>query len=61
MKQGVQLLLLDAYEENSKLKKDWELIMSYNPKTIYYAHANDKNIRQTSPTQIRRNNGNKIY
>jgi metallo-beta-lactamase domain protein len=45
MKQGVQLLLLDAYEENSKLKEDWELIMSYNPKTIYYAHANEKNIR----------------
>ena len=36
---------LDAYEDNSKLKKDWELIMSYNPKTIYYAHANEKNIR----------------
>lgn len=44
MKQGVQLLLLDAYEDNSKLKEDWELIMSYNPKTIYYAHANEKNI-----------------
>ena len=45
MKQGVQLLLLDAYEDNSKLKEDWKLIMSYNPKTIYYAHANEKNIR----------------
>jgi len=35
---------LDAYEDNSKLKEDWELIMSYNPKTIHYAHANEKNI-----------------
>ncbi|WP_024469889.1 MBL fold metallo-hydrolase [Treponema pedis] len=33
---------LDAYDENIKLKEDWELIMSYNPKMIYYAHANEK-------------------
>ena len=33
---------LDAYEENAKLKDDWELVMSYNPKHIYYAHANEK-------------------
>lgn len=33
---------LDAYEENEKLKEDWELIMSYDPKIIYYAHANEK-------------------
>ena len=25
---------LDAYDENIKLKEDWELIMSYNPKMI---------------------------
>ncbi len=30
---------LGAYEHNEKLKKDWELVMSYNPKVIYYAHA----------------------
>ena len=24
------------------LKKDWQLIMGYSPKMIYYAHANEK-------------------
>ena len=33
---------LDAYEENIKLKEDWELIMSYNPDIIFYAYANEK-------------------
>ena len=33
---------LDAYDGNSKLKSDWNLVMSYNPKRIYYAHANEK-------------------
>ena len=33
---------LDAYEGNSKLKSDWNLVMNYNPKRIYYAHANEK-------------------
>ncbi len=33
---------LDAYDDNLKLESDWELIMSYNPKMIYYAHANEK-------------------
>lgn len=33
---------LDAYEENVKLKADWDLVMSYNPKLIYYAHVNEK-------------------
>ena len=33
---------LDAYEENIKLKEDWELIMSHNPNIIFYAHANEK-------------------
>lgn len=33
---------LSAYEDNTKLKADWELVMSYNPKVIYYAHANEK-------------------
>lgn len=31
---------LGAYENNIKLKEDWQLVMSYNPKTVYYAHAN---------------------
>lgn len=33
---------LDAYHDNPKLKADWELVMSYHPKMIYYAHANEK-------------------
>lgn len=33
---------LGAYEENEKLKKDWERILSRKPKRIYYAHANEK-------------------
>ncbi len=33
---------LDAYDDNVKLKSDWKLVMSYSPKTIYYAHANKK-------------------
>ena len=33
---------LDAYEHNPVLQADWDLIMSYKPKTIYYAHANEK-------------------
>ena len=33
---------LAAYEQNDKLKHDWELIMRFTPKTIYYAHANEK-------------------
>ncbi len=33
---------LGGYEENEPLQQDWELIMSYNPKLIYYAHANEK-------------------
>lgn len=33
---------LEAYEENIPLKNDWELIKSYDPKTVYYGHANEK-------------------
>ncbi len=33
---------LAAYEQNDRLKDDWELIMQYAPKKIYYAHANEK-------------------
>lgn len=33
---------LDAYDDNAILKNDWTLVMSYNPKTIFYAHANEK-------------------
>lgn len=33
---------LDAYQGNIDLQNDWKLIMSYYPKVIYYAHANEK-------------------
>ena len=33
---------LGGYEQNEKLENDWELIMSYAPKVIFYAHANAK-------------------
>ena len=33
---------LAAYEQNDRLKNDWELVMHYAPKRIYYAHANEK-------------------
>lgn len=33
---------LDSYEKNIKLKEDWKLVMSYDPKMIFYAHANEK-------------------
>lgn len=33
---------LGAYEENEKLAKDWERILSFQPKRICYAHANEK-------------------
>ena len=33
---------LDGYEQNEKLKGDWELILRYAPKVIHYAHANQK-------------------
>ena len=33
---------LGGYERNEPLQQDWKLIMSYNPKLIYYAHANEK-------------------
>ncbi len=33
---------LGGYEQNEKLKSDWELILRYTPKVINYAHANKK-------------------
>lgn len=33
---------LNAYEDNQALKKDWELIRSRCPKTVFYAHVNEK-------------------
>lgn len=33
---------LATYDQNDRLNYDWELIMHYAPKKIYYAHANEK-------------------
>lgn len=38
----VPMEYLVAYEENIALQNDWKLVMSYHPKVIYYAHANEK-------------------
>lgn len=38
------LTYLDGYEENSALKQDWKMILSYQPKVIYHAHANEKRL-----------------
>lgn len=35
---------LGAYEENAALQSDWNRIMGYNPKIIYYAHAGKKHL-----------------
>lgn len=35
---------LAAYDQNTELQGDWEHIKSYEPRHIYYAHANDKEI-----------------
>ena len=33
---------LDAYTDHPVLREDWDLVLSYNPKKILYAHANKK-------------------
>ena len=33
---------LEAYEENEPLKSDWEHILSFSPKRIFYAHIPEK-------------------
>ena len=33
-----------AYEENAKLKDDWEKVLSFTPKTVYFAHRPEKNL-----------------
>ena len=35
---------LKIYEENPGLRNDWDLLMSYEPKHVYYAHVNDKEL-----------------
>lgn len=33
---------IDAYGNDSALKKDWERILKYSPSVIHYGHANDQ-------------------
>jgi len=33
---------IGAYENNQPLKNDWQAILSYAPKVIWYGHANEK-------------------
>ena len=35
---------LDAYENSTALKSDWDLIMSFNPQMVYFAHRPAKSI-----------------
>lgn len=37
---------LEAYENNEALKSDWDLIMSYDPKTIFFAHTPEKTFQR---------------
>lgn len=36
---------IGAYENNTALQRDWELILSYDPAVIHYGHANEKILR----------------
>ena len=31
-----------VYEDNIKLKKDWEVVLSFQPERIYYSHRPEK-------------------
>ena len=35
---------LDAYEDNTALKNDWDLILSFQPKTVFFAHRPEKKL-----------------
>lgn len=36
---------IGAYENNTELQRDWELILSYDPAVIHFGHANEKKMR----------------
>ena len=40
---------LAAYTDNATLKADWDKVLSYSPKRICYAHANEKIISELLP------------
>ena len=33
---------MDAYEGNTVLQEDWDLVLSYHPELVYYGHANEQ-------------------
>ncbi|MBO4873041.1 MAG: MBL fold metallo-hydrolase [Lachnospiraceae bacterium] len=33
---------LEAYEENAPLQKDWEHVLSFHPRRVFFAHAPEK-------------------
>ena len=33
---------IEGYEDNTRLKEDWEKILSHHPKRIFYAHAPER-------------------
>ena len=35
---------LGAYEENLLLEKDWERVLAFHPKRIFYAHAPERRL-----------------
>lgn len=35
---------LAGYKENAALKSDWDKVLSFYPKRIYYAHVNEKEV-----------------
>ncbi len=37
---------LDGYEFHQSLQSDWALVQGYSPNVIYYAHANEKFLKQ---------------
>lgn len=37
---------IGAYENNQALQEDWKRILSYNPVTIHYGHANDGHLNE---------------
>ena len=43
---------LAVYEENDPLAKDWQLIMKYNPKKVFYAHVNEQAISSSGCVSI---------
>ena len=44
---------LSAYSENPDLQRDWDLLMSYDPKHIYYSHVNDKSVAAGEDKRIK--------